>query len=206
MKKTPILALVIAIAVTLYGAWPILDTNRLARAVQARDVAKVSERTDLPALRQSLADQIALTYFRLSGGKTDSLIGQYVVAAAGTIADPIVAKLITPENLVLLISRGDVRAAVPEVESSFEGLSTDAFQNAWKVVANSEFGLRRFSLSVPPDRPRAEQFRLHLRLDGWVWRLVGLDLPEPLRQKIAAALMRAAGAVAVREIRSGSSR
>lgn len=193
MKKTLILALVIAIAVILYGAWPILDAHRLARAVQARDVAQVSERTDFPALRQSLVDQIALAYFRLSGGKTDSLIGQYVVAAAGTIADPMVAKLITPENLVLLISRGDVRAALPEMENSLEGLSTDAFRNAWEVVTNSEFGLRRFSLSVPPDRPRAEQFRLHLQLEGWVWRLVGLELPEPLQQKIAAALMRVAG-------------
>ena len=39
---------------------------------------------------------------------------------------------------------------------------------------------RHSALRIPLDEPRPRQFRLHLALGGWTWKLSGLDLPQEL--------------------------
>jgi hypothetical protein len=43
-------------------------------------------------------------------------------------------------------------------------------------------------VSYPPDRPLENRFRLRLRLRGWTWRLVDLELPGALRERISQRL------------------
>ena len=43
---------------------------------------------------------------------------------------------------------------------------------------------------LPPKKSRAEQFRAQLRLIGWNWRIVGLDLPEDLKEHLAKELVK----------------
>jgi hypothetical protein len=78
-----------------YAVWPFFTVYRLADAVQARNVAAVSELVDFPALRRSLTIQIVRTYLRLTGTAVrGSILEQFSLGVGASVADPIVAKLI----------------------------------------------------------------------------------------------------------------
>src|SRR5260370_17317662 len=154
----------IAIAVFLvpwlgYAAGPFLAVYRLVDAVQARDVAALTERVDFLALRASLTAQIVRTYLRITGkaGRPGSLLEQFAVGVGASIADPIVTKLITPEALLDLLQNG--RPPTMENVPSIEGLSSEALRNLWRVYVNSELGIGRFFVTVPVDKPADETLR-----------------------------------------------
>jgi hypothetical protein len=44
--------------------------------------------------------------------------------------------------------------------------------------------------SLPPKNSNADQFRAQLRLINWQWRIVGLDLPEDLKEHLAKELVK----------------
>src|SRR6266446_2868842 len=93
---------IVVVLLAAYAAWPYFALYDLANAVQKRDVAAVSRRVNFPAVRQSLAEQIVVTYLRLSG--RDARLGEVgrglAVSAVLSIADPIVAKIISAEALM----------------------------------------------------------------------------------------------------------
>ena len=43
---------------------------------------------------------------------------------------------------------------------------------------------------LPPKGLREEQFRVHLRIIRWHWRVVGLELPEDLKERLARELIK----------------
>src|SRR5713101_2865443 len=161
-----------------YAAGPVLAVYRLVDAVQARDVAALTERVDFPALRASLTAQIVRTYLRITGkaGRPGSLLEQFAVGVGASMADPIVTKLITPGALLDLLQNG--RAPTMENMPAIEGLSSEALRNLWRVYVNSELGIGRFFVIVPVDKPEAESFRLQFCLRGWTWKLCGIEIPE----------------------------
>ena len=53
--------------------------------------------------------------------------------------------------------------------------------------------IRTAVIAVPPDVPRAEQSRIRLRLRGWSWRLVDIEVTEVLRGQMAQRLTRTVG-------------
>jgi len=173
-----------------YAAGPFLAVYRLVDAVQARDVAALTERVDFPALRASLTAQIVRTYLRITGkaGRPGSLLEQFAVGIGASMADPIVTKLITPEALLDLLQNG--RPPTMENVPSIEGLSSDALRNLWRVYVNSELGIGRFFVIVPVDKPEAESFRLQFCLRGWTWKLCGIEIPEQLQVRLAQEIVK----------------
>ena len=109
-------------------------------AVQARDVAALTERVDFPALRAFLTAQIVRTYLRITGkaGRPGSLLEQFAVGVGTSIADPIVSKLISPEALLDFLHDG--RPPNMQNAPSIGGLSSEALKNFWRVYLNSELG------------------------------------------------------------------
>jgi hypothetical protein len=62
---------------------------------------------------------------------------------------------------------------------------------AWRLFATAETrGFRAIAFAVPVDRPADQRFRLHLRVRGLGWRLVGIDLPKPVLQRLVQELIR----------------
>ena len=175
-----------------YTIWPFVDLYRLTNAVQARDVAAVSSQVDFRALRASLTTQIAAAYLRLTGktGKPGSLLEQFAAGVGASIADPMVAKLITPEALIELLQNGKPSGVFSDNVPSVQGLSSEALGNIWRAYANSEFGIGRFFITVPVDKPAAERFRLEFCLTAWIWKLCGAELPEQLQVSLARELIR----------------
>ncbi len=189
-----ILALVLIGAA--YWAWPFFGAAQLASAAQRGDTAEVVERVDMPALRRSLARQIAHAYLQATG-KAQKLTGfglGLAGAAATTVADPYVAELLSPENITALIGQGKIGAvklgnqtvaitrALPNVPDLFRA-------DIMSAVTGSSFdGIASFV--IPITRAGSDQtYAVHLRLDGLTWRLSGLDLPPPVIDEMAHAIL-----------------
>jgi Protein of unknown function (DUF2939) len=191
--------LVAAIGVVLfalwlaYAAWPFFAVYELVAAVEARDVAAVNQRVDFAALRRSLTTQLVRTYLRITGkgGRPGSAREQLTVGIGSTVADPIVAKLISPEALLDLLRDGRPPGVFSDGVPSIEGVSSAALGNIWRVYWNSELRLGKFNIAVPVDKPVAERFRLEFCLRDWRWRLCGIALPEQLQVRLVQEILKA---------------
>jgi hypothetical protein len=175
-----------------YAAWPFFAVYELVGAVQARDVAAVTERVDFAALRGSLTAQLVRTYLRITGkaGRPGSIREQFAVGIGSSVADPIVAKLISPEALLDLLRDGRPPGVFSDNVPSIEGVSSQALGNIWRVYWNSELRIGKFYVAVPVDKPPAERFRLEFCLAGWKWRLCGTELPEQLQIRLVQEILK----------------
>ena len=173
-----------------YAASPFFGVYRLVSVVEERDIAALPERVDFTALRRSLTAQIVRTYLRITGkiGQTGSILEQFAVNLGASFADPLVAKLISPEALIDLLQHGRPSDVFSESATSFGGLNSAALGNVWRLYVNSELGIGRFFLDVPVDKPRQESFRLQFCLKDWTWKLCGAELPEQLQIRLAQEL------------------
>ena len=153
--------------------------SRSATARRSRDAST------FPAVRQSLTEQIAATYLRLTGREARlGPIGRSVAIAAVTShrrsdrrqahlrrspARAAAQRLAEPQSCPtrpapLRASQGSI---VP-------GRRSVSFGNLWQVFVQSEQGLRRFRhRRTDRVRRRARQLKLQFRLIHWVWKLSG---------------------------------
>src|SRR6266516_2742804 len=108
MRKILVAIPILGLALLAYSAWPFLGLFELVHAVQTRNTAEINERVDFKELRQSLTDQLVRTYLRITGrdAKLNVLAQNVVMGLARTAADPIVAKLVSPEALAELLQSG----------------------------------------------------------------------------------------------------
>lgn len=88
-----------------YFASPFIALQRISIAVETRDAVALTERTDFPAVRRSLTKQIVATYLKLTGKKLP--LGAIGRGFAFSVADPVVARLMTVTALLYLLQKGD---------------------------------------------------------------------------------------------------
>lgn len=177
--KIPLVAILLLLAA--YTVWPFYGLQRLAAAVESRDIAALQQLIDVRALRLSLARQISATYVTATG--KGAQFGAAATGVGSAIADALIGQLLTPEALANLLSgRATGPLAQPGAAAPLAG---SAFANIWKTWLNSDYGLGNFYVRLPPDRPSVQQFQLHLRLTNWRWKLAGLEVPEELRLRLA---------------------
>jgi hypothetical protein len=60
-------------------------------------------------------------------------------------------------------------------------------------------GFRNLLVSLPPDAPSEQQFRLRLRLVRTTWKLIGIELPDALLRR---AIRDLAGRAAPAEVKA----
>jgi Protein of unknown function (DUF2939) len=175
-----------------YAAWPFWAVYDLVNALQNRDAAALAHRVNFPAVRRSLTEQIVVSYLQLSG--RDARLGQLArgtaLAAAASVADPIVAKLISAEALIELLQNGWPVSTLPDGAAAFHGLGSASLGNVWQLFVRSEQGLRSWEFSVPVGAPPSLRFGLQFRLTNWMWKLSAIELPEELRIRLAQELVK----------------
>jgi hypothetical protein len=176
-----ILAIAFLLLVAAYTAWPFYGLQRLASAVEARDVAALQQLVDFRALRLSLARQISATYLASTG--KGAQLGSAAAGLGSAIADALIGELVTPEALADLLSKGSAGPFAPAGGAA--PLTGSPLNNVWKTWLNSDYGLGSFSVRLPPDRPSIQQYQLDLRLSDWRWKLAGVQMPEELRLRLA---------------------
>ena len=188
----PLLAILLA-----YTAWPFVDLFRLAHAIDNRNVAAVASHIEFRGVRPSLSRQALNAYLKLTGkdSRVSSLTQNLIVSTVTTLADPSLAEAASVDELLKLMAEGWPREKTPRADSQdgrrlFEIAPRD-LGGLWRLYANSEYGIGRFEVSVPPHARPAEQFRLGFRLTQWTWKLFDIELPEHVRMRLAEQMLKA---------------
>jgi Protein of unknown function (DUF2939) len=173
-----------------YWMWPYVGLRSLAADIQARDPAALSEDVDFVRLRRSLTEQIIAAYLEVTGrAKKLSPFESAVATGIGSsIADPLIAQLVTPENLLVLLRGQDVPTDFGSVSFKFGELPTVSWGSVWAAWLSSDYGIGRFSIGVPVSSPSAQQFRIQMELRQWRWKLTGVGLPGSVRNQFGHEL------------------
>lgn len=190
MKRFIFGFLLAAVLLAAYWAWPFLGLHDLAADLQSRDAAALSKDVDFVGLRRSLSEQIIAAYLQVTGRA--SQLGAVGTAAAailaGSVADPFVAQIINPENLIQLLNGGSVSTEIGQVSLNTGEVPIFSLSATWRAWLGTKYWADQFSIGVPVDLSPSEQFRLRLQLIQWRWKLTGIDLPEALRTRFAREL------------------
>ncbi len=178
-----IVAAVVAIGVYIGSA--IVSLNGLVGAAKAGDGAEILARTDVPRLKRSLVDQIVTAYLVRTGqNRPIKPIERLLANTYGaTVADALVAKMLTAENLTNILKNGSLGADGDSQLIALAGIDTS------KVLES----LGRLSLVKPVelsirlgDKEGAGAISLHFEGNGW--KLSGLNLPTRAVQELAMGL------------------
>lgn len=192
---------VIRIVIALILVWavyfisPFVSLYGLAKAIETRDVAAIEERVNFRAVRISVARQLIPAYLIATGreGELKGSRGDAMVGIGASIADPLIAQYLSPASLAGFLSdpRSGFVSGQSGTASGDAGLGMTSFHDAWRLFATSQTrGFRVISFALPVDKPADEQFRLRMRISGLGWRLVGLDLPKPVLQRLVQELIK----------------
>jgi len=190
MRKTIATLVVLGLILIGYTAWPLYDLFVLVRAIETRDVGTVTRHVYFDRVRISLTDQVVAAYVRRTGIQISPL-ARSMAAAALSIADPVVKKLISPEALSELLAVGWPVAVVPDPPPGTIGITRSTIGNIWQIFGNSKYGVGRFEVAAPAVLPPQQRFRLTFRLLQWRWRLVAVTRPENIQNLLADELIKA---------------
>jgi hypothetical protein len=192
MRRTVVAVVLLGLAVVGYLAWPIHTLGALARAVEARDAATALSYVDLPRVRSSLSDQVIDTYLQLTGKVRSPLLRGAIAQSAGSIIDPILGNMFSPDALVELLRTGyPASATTGPPPAGVSGLTPASLGTAWQIYSSARYGIRRFEIGLPHSQPRDRRIELEFRIINWRWRLVDVRLPQHLRVQLAEMVIKA---------------
>lgn len=203
----------LALAWIVYLASPFMALHALGRAVEEGNVAAIQRRVNFRGIRVSLTRQIVAAYVDEVGGSNLSAGERQLAVKAGMeVAEPIVQRLLSPELILDLLDDGwPQKLAAPQSGPSPEAsprpsgenagatqpgesvpsvpigrlLRINSVQTAYRIYARSELrGFRNVLISLPPGRPLEDRFRLRMRLSGWTWKLISLELPGSVLSRL----------------------
>lgn len=180
--------LVLVSAWILYLASPYHALYRLGRAVEEGNLAEVTSRVNVRALRFSLAKQVAGEIVAAEAGHA-GIAGpdaERAASAALALADPLLDEFVTPTGVARLLRTGTGTGGT----SAFarDGVDLDDLDDF--LTSSSWRGFRNVYFLLPPGEPPGARFRLQLRLGRMTWRVVSLELPDPVRRRIATELLK----------------
>ena len=107
MRWTVWIAVVLLVVLSAYAVWPVVGFYKIASAVESRDTAALTQRVDFRSLRKALTKQLIATYLELTRKKLGLIEKSIAVGVGGSIADPIVARLVNAETLLDLLTKGN---------------------------------------------------------------------------------------------------
>jgi hypothetical protein len=175
------------VALAIYVASALVSLGGLVEAARAGDGAGVLARTDTVRLRHSLVEQIVAGYLKQLG--RDRPIKPLERALANTygstVADALIAKLLTEENLTRILNKGAVGpdgSALANMQR-LTGLDTSKLAMLRRV---SPVKLVELQVALG-DTADSGAVRIHFEGDGW--KLSGIDLPDAAVQTLAQSLI-----------------
>lgn len=190
MRWTLRVSFLLFLAWAIFMVSPFVALYDLSKAVEAKDIDRITERVNFNALRTSLSRQILGEYMK--NKDLDDVEREFAAGAGSAILNPVVEELVTPQALIDLIEDGWPQKAAGGMSGTTVPLRFDvghfdagSLKQAWRTFVFSESqGFRSVTIPVPVDQPKEKQFRITMRLRGTTWRLSGIDLPTPLREEL----------------------
>lgn len=186
-----IVVVAIVTAAVYYGS-ALYSLSDLATATRDGNGAAIVARTDLPRLSNSLSDQIVKAYLeRVGATRRIGAAERMLVSGYGaTVADVLVAKVLTPENLTELLKAG--RLAETKALPALTGLPS--LTDLQKINLLTQFGRVHYinpvklSIRVSKSKDPEEATSIVLHRSSLTWKLAGIDLPRKVLREIAASL------------------
>jgi hypothetical protein len=175
----------VVIAIVVYAGSALVSLNGLVGAAKAGNGAEILARTDVPRLKRSLVDQIVSAYLIRTGqNRPIKPIERLIANTYGaTIADALVSRMLTAENLTNILQKGSLGADGGNQIIALGNIDTS------KVLQS----LGRLSLVKPVelsvrlgDDEGAGAISLHFEGNGW--KLSGLNLSARAVQELAMSL------------------
>jgi len=186
------ITIVLVLFMLLYLGSAASSLASLAQAARDADGTAILQKTDMKALRHSLTDQVVRVYLERIGAirRISPLEKTLVNTYGATVADAMVAKMLTPDKLSQLLKNGKIEGA-PELPS-FAGMPPLAelhTDNWFSLLGRINFinpvllGIR-ISETSDPDSYAA----INLHAEGLNWKLAGIELPRKVARDLAASL------------------
>lgn len=177
----------IAILWLFFAASPYLALYDLAKAVDRGDVALVAQRVNFRALRLAFARELAEGF--LAETDTDGRITpaerQLATGAVATFGEPLLERWTTPQGLIDLM-HGKAEEATASEAPSFARMQPRSWSDLLALVSRAQTrGFRTVYFVLPPRAPPEQSFRVQFRLSRFEWKVVNLELPPALRQRLA---------------------
>jgi len=171
----------------VYAGSAVVSLNALVEAARAGNGAEILARTDQQRLRHSLVDQIVTAYLIQTGQNRPIKPWERMVANTygASIADALVSKMLTAENLTCILSKGTL-AIVSGGDANMPSLG--------ELDTSKLSGILR---RISPVKPVEFSIRLgdsessgaiSLHFEGDAWKLSGMQLPAPALKALAQSL------------------
>lgn len=186
-----IVVTVIVTAAVYYGS-ALRSLSDLVAATRDGNGAAIVARTDLPRLSSSLSEQIVKAYLeRVGATRRVGPAERMLVSGYGaTVADVLVSKLLTPENLTELLKAGQLA----EAKTSPALTRLPSLTDLQKIDLLTQFGRVHYinpvklSIRVSKSKDPEEATSIVLHRSSLTWKLAGIDLPRKVLREIAASL------------------
>jgi len=187
MRWTMAISVALLLTLGAYSGSAAVSLHRLVQAVQSKDAAAVMSRTNLPRLKRSLVDQIVAAYLNRIGQKRAVKPLERLAANTygASIADVMVAKLLTQERLTELLNSGKVSLDA----SDFGGMGQLSRVAPSKLLETAKrirlVNPVEFSLQLGSGRDAGD---VSLRFEGDGWKLSGIRLPSAVLDALSRHL------------------
>jgi hypothetical protein len=176
------------VGTAIYVGSAVVSLRGLIEAARAGDGAGVLARTDTARVRRSLVDQIVSAYLtRLGRDRPVKTLERLAANTYGaSIADAMIAQMLTEENLANILNTGAIRSSGNTVANIPRLIDID--------TSNVIDTLRRI-LPVKPVEfcvrlgPRDSAGGISLHFEGNGWKLSGIELPSAAVEALAQNLV-----------------
>jgi hypothetical protein len=191
MRRLLKVALLVVPLSLAYMAWPVVTALEIREAIVAGDSATLNRKVDWTALRTSLKASVtpetAAHLAREPDAPKPSMWQRIKAAVAPGMAETVIDRYVTPENLPLLlgyrgIHRGAAQPALalkdpPTLLAGtwLSGGALDRFASFWTRVRRATFQSPfRFVIEAEDSHRTDRRYVATLELKGWEWKLTGL--------------------------------
>jgi len=176
------------VGTAIYVGSAVVSLHGLIEAARAGDGAGVLARTDTARVRRSLVDQIVSAYLtRLGRDRPVKTLERLAANTYGaSIADAMIAQMLTEENLTNILNKGAISSGGSAVGNMPRLIDID--------TSNVLETLQRISLVKPVELfvrlgPQDSAGGISLHFEGNGWKLSGIELPSTAVEVLAQNLV-----------------
>lgn len=194
MRRAIPVGLVIVALITAYVASAVVSLTEVVRAAQSGDGERLRGYVDLDSVRGSISSQVVAAYLAEIGEtrRISQLERTLAMSLGTTIADAVVDKILTPENLAVLLKSGRVQTDTgTAVAGDITPLAAIGRLNLFDILSRVrlikpvEFAIQ---VGSSRDPERASAFHMHFEGDGW--KLSAIEFPKATLRDLASKLPR----------------
>ncbi|WP_315830748.1 DUF2939 domain-containing protein [Bradyrhizobium prioriisuperbiae] len=192
-RAVPAVLVIVALA-SAYVASAVVSLTEAVRAAQAGDGERLRGYVDIDSVRGSISSQVVTAYLAEIGEtrRISQLERTLAMSLGTTIADAVVDKILTPENLAVLLKSGRVQidagtALAGDITPLAEIGRLNLFDILGRVrlIKPVEFAVR-VGKSSDPERSSA----FHMHFEGNGWKLSAIEFPKAALRDLASRLPR----------------